>query len=362
MEATTEEGDRPERRWLSLSTVLVLGACAALIAMWWQWTGPQPRIQIDHQAFLRTIDYQRQGASYYAAMQRAFHDIDVTIGHPRGYRIPTAFLIWRWIPPSWLWGVFLVGVVGSTAVLCQRLARTPWSPIVVTLFMLFAGRSAGGLGLDSWMLVELWLVPFAVGCVLAWRNGQDVLAAGLALTATMFREIAAVFLIGGLLAAVMGKRAKWPWLVAAGIGAALYLFHFWLAGDWVEPPGNFAKLFGTGNPPASVFGMVTWTVTTSWIVGAFLWALGGWGIWRSGERWLLLPALCLPLNGFLVDRPYWGIVLIPFLLVYGIDEAAAAFSPGARRRGAEDGGSSLRPGTPEPERGSPEAEPAPPSA
>lgn len=367
---TTNDDERPERlavdRWRLRGTTLVaLVLSGLLIVAWWLGTDARPYEHIDHAAFLRTVEYQQDGQGYYEAMRQAFLDIDTTIGHARGYRIPTAFLVWRWIPLDMLYGAFLVGVVATSALLVARLARNPVSIVAVTAYLLVAGRSIDGyegVGVESWMLVELWLVPLAIGAVVAWRAERDWLSAGLALAATLLRETAAVLLVGGALAAVIGRRTKVPWLVAPAVGAALYGLHFWVASGYADPPGNFAPLFGTGDPPRTVWEMLRWTVFPTWPMVAALWAIGGLGIWRSRERWLLLPLLAMPLNGILVDRPYWGIFLVPFLLTYGIDEVLAPFSRTARSGAAGAEGSTPPPRTRWLGRGTQEAAPAPPSA
>ncbi len=351
---------RFDLRQLSLASSLI--ASAGLIAHWWLNTDSQPYAHIDHAAFLRTIDLMHGGAGYYEAMRDAFREIDTTIGHARGYRIPTAFLVWRWIPVGWLWGTFLLVAVGGATWAAHRLARTAWAPVAVTLFMLLAGRSIGTFGFDSWMLVEIWLVPVALASTVAWRGERDWLAAFLALGATLLRETAAVFLIGGLVAALVARRRVTPWLAASGTAVALYGLHFAIASSYVEPPGTFAPLFGTGDPPRTIATMATWTLSTSPWVGVLLLVAGGAGILRSNERWLLLPVLCLPLNGLFVDRPYWGIMLIPYLLIYGIDQVTEPFSRDARSAAGEAEGSSPPPGTRRREPGTPAAEPAPPSS
>ncbi|HSL58519.1 MAG TPA: hypothetical protein VK866_11805, partial [Acidimicrobiales bacterium] len=197
-------GERPPRARAPLVVSLIVSL--ALVVMWWLWVGIRSAAHIDHLAFLRTHGYMRAGEGYYAAMRQAFLDIDTTIGHARGYRLPSPFWFWELFPPGALYGLFLVIVVLGSTVLLTRITARPLVIPWVTLFLLYAGRSTGfanEASWESWMLVELWVVPLILGSVVAWRQRRDGWSAALAAAATLCRETAAVLLIGGLLAALV---------------------------------------------------------------------------------------------------------------------------------------------------------------
>jgi hypothetical protein len=305
----------------------------------------------------------RAGEGYYAAMRQAFLDIDVTIGHARGYRLPTPFWFWELFPADLLYGVFLLVVVVGSLVLLTRITTTvaalPW----VTLVLLYAGRSTGfadEANWEAWMLVELWVVPLILGTVVAWRSRRDGWAAALAAAATLCRETAAVLLIGGLIAAVVDRRPWRPWAVSSVATGLAYLAHVAVASGYADPPGTFAQLFGTGDGIDTVLYMTMWNLPGPVLIGAVLWALGCWRLWHRPERWLLAPLFALPLTGLLVNRPYWGILLIPLMVTFAVEQVVTPRGD-ARTAGAGGAGSSPPPRTRSLGRGNPAAEVAPPS-
>lgn len=351
---TTDAATRAARR--------AVVACAAALSVVYALVTPAgDRGHADHFTYLRTIRYMQDGDGYYDAMRQAFLDIDTVLGHARAYRMPSAFLVWRWIPEEVLFGAFLLVVVVGATALFARLTPNPWLALPVTVYLLMTGRMPGGDITEAWLLVEYWSIPFLVGGVLAWQQRRDGLSAGLFCAAALLREVSAPVLVLGLVAAYRAGRPLRPWLVGLGVFFAGFAVNLRIAQGLIDPPGNDAVLWGTGTPPGSIVDMATWMLPGPAVIWLALWAAAIWQAHRRDLLLLLAPILGLPFLGLFVDRPYWGLVVVPFILVLG-GEAVLDGVSAARRRAAAGAGSSPRPGTPAPGPGSPAAAGAPPSA
>ena len=299
----------------------VVGVMAAVAAVLWRAVPVGSVGAQDHYTYLRTVEYMQRGQDYYTAMRDAFGDLGTTIGHARAYRLPGIYLFWRAIPAEWLYGTFIVVVVLLTTYLLARASTTPWAALPVGLYLMAAGRipwAAEGELRETWMLVEFWAVPLVAGALLCWRRRQWWWAAALLTLAALTREVTAPLLVGGLVAAHVGGLPRRPWL--AGLGAFVTLFgvHLLVAGGHIDPPGNDAILLGTGAPPGTVLDMTAWVLPGGVLAGVVLWFGAVERLYRRDrlELVFMAPLLLLPLTGLLVDRAYWGIVVVPFTLFY----------------------------------------------
>src|SRR5207253_2468918 len=100
--------------------------------------------------------------------------------------------------------------------------------------------------------------------------------------------------------------------------------------------GTESPLLGTGRPPFSVFRWMGFGLPFGPVLGPVLWIvavlalLGELPPRRSGRGrdspWppvtgiddFLLPYLALPVLGFLVQRDYWGVLVVPFTMALTI--------------------------------------------
>ena len=340
---------------------LVVALSGLLSVAYLAFTDAGPSGHADHFNYLRTVQHMQDGQGYYPAMRQAFLDGGVTLGRARAFRLPTIFWLWRWIPESLLYATFLLVVVVGTTWLMVRITNHPWAALPVALYLASAGRLANTAVSELWLLVEFWSVPALAGGVLAWERGRDGLSAGCFLLAALLREVSAPLLCSGLLVAHLRGRTRRPWLVALGVFSITFAVHLVIAQRYVVTPGNDADLVGTGNAPWSVFGMATFPLPGATALWLIPFALGLYQAWRRDLLLLLAPVFGLPILGLVVDRPYWGIVVVPFTLLLAGELVAERISD-ARRRGAAAEGSSPPAGTPTPGRGTPAAAPAPASA
>ena len=279
--------------------------------------------RVDHVTFLHTLSEMRRGAGYYPAYRASFRDYGIRLGGPRSFRFPGLFLLWRWIPPPALYAAFLIIVVGGTAAILLFLTRRPLLILPVVAYLLLAGRTPGGAhgGVESWLLVEEWAAPLIAGCLLAWQRQRWWWAAGLAAAALLMREITLPLLAVGLVASIVVGHPRKPWLAAGFVGFGLFGLHSYLASTYTLPNGNEAALFGTGHPPSSVLGMTSWEVPGGVAVGFIVWALAAGRARHLGLiAWPAAGLLAIPLSGLLVDRPYWGLVVIPLAILWAAEE------------------------------------------
>jgi len=272
-----------------------------------------------------TVEHMRHGANYYDAMDDSLRRYNGPAGSVRAYRLPTPFLLWRAlgsVRAIWLFYVLLVAI---SAFVLVRLTSAPLSVPLIAWYMLHAARphDAGGF-IDQYLIVELWVVPFVAAALLATVRRNWATAAGLAVVATSFRELAGLLLLAGLAAALLFRRSSAPWLAAIALSVAAFLVHSALVHPHLVRHGTEIALLGTGGP-RRVLTMMGVGLPHGTVVGPVLWlfAIGR----LSTDRELAVrfgPYLALPLVGFAVGRDYWGFLVVPFALLWAVEGAAIA--------------------------------------
>lgn len=292
---------------------------------------------IDHALFTKTVERMVNGLGYYEAMEASFDEVygperAAVTESVRAFRPPLPFLVWRVLGAEHsIWLLFLVCAAAS-GVLASRLAANPLSGVLVTAYVLTLGMFLeGGLWTAQFTTSELWALPFMFGAAVSVTRDRWWLAASLALVATSIRETAATLILAGAALSIPGRTPRSPWLVAAAMGAGLYALHAVMASSFIDPgradalpspaqfPSSFLAIVGFGLPSGAVLGLVLWIAAIAHVV-------------RRIEHGLLLSAfLWLPLVGFVLDRPYWGVMVVPFALVWGFDELALFVRQGFRR-------------------------------
>jgi hypothetical protein len=228
--------------------------------------------------------------------------------------LPYLFEVLRFVPPRLLLATFAVVVVIGSSVLLAASTRRPYAVLPVTLFLLVAGRNPGGAtGIEAWMLVELWTVPFLALSYWGWRRDRPWVAALAAAGATLIRELALPVVLFGLVLAIRRGEDRRPWLVATAVSVAGLGLHVVLALGVGSANGTESPLLGTGTPRSVVtMLMFGWPAG----IGLVPWALAAVQVVR---RRLVAPVsalLAIPLLGLLVNRPYWGILATPFVLLW----------------------------------------------
>jgi hypothetical protein len=308
-----------------VAAVAVVALCALAMV-----DPPDRPTQYDNDQFLydQTVDRMRDGDGYYEAAAATFKSVGGAVETARAFRPPTAFLVWRWIPEGLLWPGYVVFVCAATGLLLLFASRAAIAVPIVVAYLLALGRVS-----VEYLFVELWTVPLTAGCLLAHQRRRDGVAAGCALVATAVRELAAPLVAGGLFAARIARRPLRPWAIAAAGGAALYGLHLLLLQDHLSSAGTEQELLGTGSLGA-VVDIAGFQLPAGALLGPALWALALAALWRRGRAQVALlgPLMLLPLVGLLVDRPYWGGMVVPFELLLAGELLSSLPSP--RGRGA----------------------------
>jgi hypothetical protein len=281
---------------------------------------------IDHALFTKTVDEMRAGAGYYEAMERSFAvvygpdraELTETV---RGFRPPTTFLFWMLLPDDRAIWLVYVGVAAISGVLASRIARHPLIGTVVTAYLLAVGMlNVNGLWTAQFTATELWAIPFMLGAVLAVMRERWWLAAMLGLAATSVRETAATLVLAGAGLATLGRLPRKPWFIAVLTATVLYFVHASLAAPFIEP-GVAAALPSRAEIPGSVLRIIGFGLPAGPVLGSILWIAALWNLFRSQQHSLLLASyLALPLVGLVLERHYWGILVVPLTLIWGLDE------------------------------------------
>ena len=318
--------ERNPARWIATGLSAAMTAAYLLLVPRGQFS------HIDHLGYLETLRRMRGGQGYYPAMRDTFWvDWGVRLGGPRSYRLPYLFEVLRWVPPSLLLATFAVVVVVGTSALLAGSTRRPYAVLPVTFFLLVAGRNPGrSSGIESWMLVELWTVPLLALSYWGWKKDRPWVAALAAAAAALTRELALPVLLLGLVLALHRREDRRPWLVAAAVTAAGMGLHVLLAVGVGSTNGTEAPLLGSGIPPRSVISMLLF----GWPVGLGLvpWALAAVQVVRTRLIAPVSALLAIPLLGVVVNRPYWGILATPFVLLWAGELVGDLWSERAARR------------------------------
>lgn len=273
-------------------------------------------VTIDEHVYRVTLAGMRHGRGYYEAMRDALVPVYGAPSAVRAFRLPTWFLVWRWVPCG-LFGLRLlflaVAAVGS--VLAARAARASAvaAALVFVSLVVMAGLLPGAV--EQLLLVEVWTVPLVAAAWWAYRSDRPWLAAGFAVAAAASREMAVLVVVGGLMASLVERRRVMPWFAAVAAVAAVWLAHAHLAGGWVAAGGHESPLIGYGYNVVERFGrMAGFGFPATVVTGPLLFAGGVWAAWRRRE-WFLAPLLFLPCAAVVADRPYWGALAVPFYVV-----------------------------------------------
>jgi hypothetical protein len=304
---------------------IVARLCLAVIAIVYAALGWTAGAQaIDHHIDLRTVALMRRGLGYYDAMNRAMREVGhAPVDEVRAFRMPTVFLVWRWLPDERAIWMLFVAMVVLTALMTFRLTRFELVAPALALLLLATGKMRTGSGwVNQWAVVELWVAPASVATLLAWKRERRGLAAWLAFLAFLIRELASGMLVIGLIMSLRTGRAKAHWIAACALSAVVYLAHGDLAGPYLVARGKGVELplLGTGSPGA-VVAMMGFGLPLGAVVGPVLWSAAVARGWRA-RNGLALGLLAVPLSGVLVARPYWGLVSLPAVVIFGTEGIA----------------------------------------
>ena len=137
--------------------------------------------------------------------------------------------------------------------------------------------------------------------------------------------------MGGVLSAVVRRRSWWPWVAAAAAAGALYGLHASLLAPYLAHRGSEEALLGTGSVGA-VLDMAGFQLPVHQVVGILLWGLALYNLFRTGRAPFLGPYALLPLLGLIAARPYWGSMVVPFLILWAGEELAHRIASAAPLR------------------------------
>ena len=308
-------------------TRLMTAIAIAVLCMAYLWVAPAepPLEMIDHHLYRLTAESMRNGEGYHASMEAAF---DIVYGRDRGalienvraFRMPTTFYLFALFPNDrWVWYLF-VAVAGVAGITATYVVTRPVLGILLTAYLLALGMlNEGGEWVAQFMATELWAVAPLLGVVAMVLRKRWWLAALLALAAMLVRETAGLLLIVGAVLALGGRVPRTPWLTAAGLGGAAYLLHAIAAADYIDPDVGVGVLQEVSSPVV-VAEIMGFGLPLGLVVGPVLWMLAAWHVRVTHERWVLTGApLLLGFAGVLIDRGYWGILVVPFALLWGVE-------------------------------------------
>lgn len=285
-----------------------------------------PFEMIDHTLFRVTVAAMREGSGYYESMEAAFQLVygderGALIENVRAFRMPTAFVLFGLLPSDAVVWYLFVAVAGLSGVVASFLTKRPVLGIGVTAYLLSIGMlNQGGRWSAQFMTTELWAVAPLLGSLVMARARKWWPAALLALVAMLVRETAATVLIAGAVLALVGRVPRTPWLFAFGLGSVAYLLHAGAVSPFIDPQAG-EGLLAEPSRPLVILEMMGFGLPGLLVVGPVLWALAVFHVrGRDAGCLLALAPLVLPFAGPLIDREYWGILVVPLSIVWGIDQ------------------------------------------
>lgn len=279
-----------------------------------------------HAVYARTVELMRDGVSYYPAQDQALHEVFGGGEAVWAFRLPYIYWVWQLLPTeAAIWVAFVILAMVSGLLLLALVRGVLIAPLVVVYLL----ATALHLGQDGWVAQfafhELWAVPLVIGTLVAWDRDRPKVAAGLALAAFLVREVTAGLLLGGLVLALRSGRDRLVWAAATTAAAAAFALHAVMAAPFVVPAGAglHAPLLGTAELPRT-FGLMTgFGLPLSVLLGPLLLAMALWHLWsRGAPGWLAAAHLgLLGASALVINRPYWGVVIVPLTLVFAADAA-----------------------------------------
>lgn len=301
-------------RWRGLPIV-----CAGAVAVALAGSTPSLKPEVtDPDVYLDAVHRMRGGEGYYDAMDAALRAAGIgPVESVRAMRMPTWFVLARWVPSDrLLWWAFLAMMV-VCVVLVTHLVRRPVTAVATAGLMAL-------IGLEGYTFPDVWCVPLVLGAVLAARRQRWWLAIALATGATAIREVAALALVALAVEMVRTTRRWMPPLLALAAAAAMGLAHAHAVGPYLvaEGQGREAQLIGSSHGLSSVASMASAWVPGGIAIGVPLYLLAVWSLRRSPLLCTLGVWLALPLVGVVVHRIEWGALVTPVAMALGLDALA----------------------------------------
>lgn len=315
----TEISAREARRF-TIGAVIVV----CLTYLWFVPSQPDAEM-IDHALFRVTVESMRDGSGYYASMDGAFdaiyeEDRAGLIENVRAYRMPTTFWVFALLPSDrWVWALFVL-TAGISGVAATYIVKRPVLGLLVTIYLLTLGMfNNGGEWVAQYMATELWAVVPLIGSVAMALRQRWWPAALLALAAMLVRETAGLLLIVAALLSIAGRLPRRPWLAAFGAGGLAYVAHALAVRERIDLTVGYGIL----DEPSSwtaVLDMAGFGLPWGVVVGPLLLVLAVWHVRKEHSEWVLAAApLLLPIAGLVIDRQYWGILVVPFAFLWGVE-------------------------------------------
>ncbi|HEX9094451.1 MAG TPA: hypothetical protein VF902_10785, partial [Coriobacteriia bacterium] len=203
----------------------------------------------DEALYLVNVRRIAAGGEHYAVLRRTMDEANAAqttdaafnTASPYGYRLPTLFRLLAWLPNNGVsYSLALLLFGSAAAVAAYALARRR---VVRPLALVGAAAVAGfyaGIARKMFLFeTEPWagaliLISLTLGAAAYTAKRRSLVwsaaAAGAALAAFLFRELAVAAVLAGLLTTLldpdMRRERHWiPWLVALAVAAALYVGH-----------------------------------------------------------------------------------------------------------------------------------------
>lgn len=281
----------------------------------------------DQRIYRETQERMHAGTNYYDAMDSSLRDVNGPASTARSFRLPTIFYVWKFVPsgkPLWVMAMLWFA---ATSILIVWASSVPWAGLLVFFYMfsLARGRLDGGWD-DAFLIVETWaLLPMCV-VFFAVRKRMTKLAAGAAMCAVAIRELC-LPLVGGVWWWLWRKRSDRRVQMVVGVGAVMLglLAVIQLRGvhGHLVEHGSEEKLLGTGSLRA-IADMSAFTLPSVYLAATLI--IAGTVMRLRQDRELAQafgPMFVLPLFGVIANRPYWGILVVPFFLVLSLEWVVA---------------------------------------
>lgn len=290
----------------------------------------------DEMAYLKVVKLMKRNIEYYDASRIAFmgkFGSHVVAGDVWGWRLPTIFEIWRFIPGSGI-GIYLLyltlacGMLYSAFFIGKRYLGENMAILPAYLlfpYLHFAARD------QILLLTEWWAMPFVIFALLFFVKKRNFLAILALSLAVLIREvyIVPIFLIFAFYASRFNKKAI-IFLIPLVSFLTIYLYHIVALSSYID---SWHMIFSTRTVSSGTSFLNETLAFGSWeyvfykyrvfLIFLVLAVLALFYIYRRISReeaiiWLI-SALSLPVLfvkfGVGPYHDYWGIMYMPIVLI-----------------------------------------------
>lgn len=294
---------------------------------------PAEKYAFDGALYLKIFYLMKKGNGFYSSFAQAFDQDYRMSGYPPvvfGWRLPTIFYIWSLLLPAN--GAYLNLAFTVSSLVCLiavylvvkkfvEASLALIAPFLLAPYLLY--------GVKTWWFPfpEYWGMFFVVLCLVFYCYDKQILSIIFALLAVLVKELFLFLPVAGLLAGfyLRDRRRILLWCIPLIGFMFQFSFHYYAVKPYLQPTPFDISAWTHGGwnyfKMTAIFGMAPFArgIIMRWVF--LLMATLGVTQLPKKERLFFGGLLLLPILAFLLVGTgkwggYWGIIYMPFALIY----------------------------------------------